>query len=84
MFSEAAEEDEDRQGSEETIDSGSEKLNGYGIIPFILKFCEVTNHNLEEAMDYDISLLFYIVSYEILKAKEQEKQIKRIQNRQWK
>lgn len=31
-------------------------------------------------MDYDISTLFYIVSYEVIKTKEQEKQIKRMRN----
>jgi hypothetical protein len=32
-------------------------------------------------MEYDISTVFYIVSYEVLKAKEQEKQIKQMQRR---
>lgn len=32
-------------------------------------------------MEFDISTLFYIVSYEVIKAKEQEKQIKRLQRR---
>lgn len=32
-------------------------------------------------MSYNVSTLFYIVSYEVLKAKEQEKQIKRMQRR---
>lgn len=32
-------------------------------------------------MEYDISTLFYIVSYEVVKAKEQEKQIKQMQNK---
>ena len=32
-------------------------------------------------MDFDISTLFYIVSYEVIKAKEQEKQIKQLQKR---
>ena len=32
-------------------------------------------------MEFDISTLFYIVSYEVIKAKEQEKQIKKLQRR---
>ena len=32
-------------------------------------------------MDYDVSTLFYIVSYEVIKMKEQEKQIKQMQRR---
>lgn len=31
-------------------------------------------------MDYDINTVFYIVSYEVIKAKEQEKQIKQLRN----
>lgn len=46
-----------------------------------MKFVEVTNHTFEEALNYDISTLFYIVSYEVIKAKEQEKQIKKLQKR---
>ena len=30
-------------------------------------------------MNYDVSTLLYIVSYEVLKAKEQEKMIKKMQ-----
>jgi hypothetical protein len=41
----------------------------------------VTNHTFEEAMGYDVSTLFYIVSYEVVKIKEQEKQIKQLQRR---
>lgn len=32
-------------------------------------------------MNYDVSTLFYIVSYEVIKMKEQEKQIKQMQRR---
>lgn len=32
-------------------------------------------------MLYDVSTLFYIVSYEVIKQKEQEKQIKQMQRR---
>lgn len=46
-----------------------------------MKFVEVTNHTFAEAMEYDVSTLFYIVSYEVIKAKEQEKQIKQLQKR---
>lgn len=33
-------------------------------------------------MEYDVSTLFYIVSYEVVKAKEQEKQIKQMRKKQ--
>lgn len=32
-------------------------------------------------MQYDVNTVFYIVSYEVVKAKEQEKQIKKLQKR---
>lgn len=31
-------------------------------------------------MNFDISTVFYVVSYEVIKAKEQEKQIKKLRN----
>lgn len=46
-----------------------------------MKFVEVTNHTFEEALEYDISTLFYIVSYQVILSKEQEKQIKQLQKR---
>jgi len=46
-----------------------------------MKFCEVTNHTLEQTMGYDVNLLFYVISYEVLKTKEQEKMIKQMQRR---
>lgn len=53
---------------------------GFGIIPYILKYCEVTNEPITEVMNESINFVFYIVSYEVLKAKEQEKQLKQIRN----
>lgn len=50
-------------------------------MPFILKFCEVTNHTFEQALEYDVTTLFYIVSYEVIKSREQEKQMKKLQAR---
>lgn len=53
---------------------------GFGIIPFLLKYCEVTNETITSVMNESVNFVFYIVSYEILKAKEQEKQLKQIRN----
>ena len=50
------------------------------MLPYILKFIEVTNETFSSVMDYDISTVFYIVSYEVIKAKNQEKQIKKLRN----
>lgn len=81
LFDQSSEEGEHAEGNEIENDRTDSKINGFGIIPFVLKFCEVTNHNFEEAMNYDVSTLFYIVSYEVIKMREQEKQIKQMQRR---
>ena len=46
-----------------------------------MTFIEVTNHTLEEAMNYDISTLFYIVSYQVMVNKKKEEMIKKMQKR---
>ena len=51
-------------------------FNEFGIIPYILEFCNATNHTFEEAMTYDVSTLFYIVTYQVLRLREQEKRLK--------
>lgn len=43
-------------------------------------FCEISNHTLEQAMEYDVSTLFYFVSYEVQRRKKQADDMKR-QNR---
>mgnify|MGYP003564480863 FL=1 len=53
---------------------------GFGIIPYVIKYCEVTNEPITEVMNESINFVFYIVSYEVLKAKEQKKQLKQIRN----
>ena len=44
----------------------------------MIRFCEVTNETLTTAMDYDISTLFYIVSYDVMRQKEYQKNLKNI------
>ena len=46
-----------------------------------MSFIEVTNHNLEEAMNYDVATLFYIVSYQVMVNKKKEEMIKKMQKR---
>lgn len=53
---------------------------GFGILPFILKYCEVTNETISNVMNESVNFVFYVVTYEVLKAKEQEKQLKQIRN----
>ena len=81
LFNKGNEDNEYTEGSEGEPNKSGGEFSAFGIIPFVLKFCEVTNHNFEEALNYDVSTLFYIVSYEVVKIKEQEKQIKQMQRR---
>lgn len=46
-----------------------------------MKAVEITNETFNSIMEYDISTVFYLVSYEVIKNKEQEKQIKQMQRR---
>ena len=46
-----------------------------------MTFIEVTNHTLEEAMNYDVATLFLIVSYQLMIIKKKEEMIKKMQKR---
>lgn len=46
-----------------------------------MTFIEVTNHALEEAMNYDVATLFYVVSYQVMVNKKKEEMIKKMQKR---
>jgi hypothetical protein len=84
LFDERDREDEgDRQREEERGNrtNGENGFATFGIIPYILKYCEVTNEKFSDVMNESINLVFYIVSYEILRLKEQEKQLKAIRNK---
>lgn len=83
LFEDGNEEDEgDRQEEEKVVDrqSGQNQFTSFGIIPYILKYCEVTNEKFSDVMNESINLVFYIVSYEILRLNEQERQLKAIRN----
>lgn len=56
-------------------------FTAFGIIPIVLKYCEVTNERLTDVMKESVNLVFYIVTFEILKAKEQERQLKNIRDK---
>ena len=83
LFDTTSREDGDADGEEtdaNQINQGN-GLTQFGIIPYLLKYCEVTNETLTDVMNESINLIFYIVSYEVLKAKEQERQLKQIRNK---
>ena len=82
MFNERSEGTEDGETEEEGIVRKPQEdgLMAFGIIPFLLKYCEVTNETISNVMNESINFVLYIVSYEVLKAKEQERQLKQIRN----
>ena len=79
LFNQETGEDGSTEGGEGEPNQSGRGFSEFGIIPFILKFCEVTNETFTAALEYEVTTLFYIVSYEVLKAREQEKQIKKMQ-----
>ena len=64
--------DEDTETSEESNirQLGQNGITQFGIIPYLLKYCEVTNEKLTDVMNESVNFVFYIVSYEIIKAQE--------------
>ena len=81
LFTEPIEEDEDRQGDEEDNNEDNGQSIGFGIVPYVMMFCKATNHNLEEAMNYDIFSLLYFVGYEVFRLKKEKEQIEKMQKR---
>ena len=47
-------------------------------MPFILMYCNLTNEKITDALEMDVSFIFYIVSYEILRRKQEKKELDRI------
>ena len=78
LFNQASEEVEDGETEEERTNSKHQEdgLMGFGIIPYILKYCEVTNETITSVMNESVSFVFYIVSYEILESKRTRKATK--------
>ena len=58
-------------------------MQKYGLLNYVLKAVEVTNHSLTEVLDLPISTVLTVVSWSIDKAKLEEQQIKRMQQK-WK
>ena len=71
----------DGEGERDNNAFGQNKFASFGIIPYILKYCEVTNETLTTVMKESVRLVFYIVSFEVVKAKEQDRQLKEIRNK---
>lgn len=69
-------EDGQQQGSRRGF--GQADFSIFGVIPFLLKYCEIANESLTDVMNEDIRSIFFIINYEMLKLKEQERMIKNL------
>ena len=79
LFEQENEEDEG-QGNEETIsntNSSYRQLQQFGIIPYVLTYCKLTNHTFGEAMTHNINTVFYLVSYDLIVNKIKNEEIKK-------
>ena len=83
LFKSRDTEDEFTEGEEESSSrrNGKDGFAAFGIIPYLLKYCEVTNETLTNVMTESVNLVFYIVTFEILKSQEQERILTEIRNK---
>ena len=79
LFNQEDEEGEDGEESNRPIQKGG--LVQFGILPYILTYCNATNEKLSDALEQPINLVLYVMTFEYYKHKEEEKKIKEIQNR---
>ena len=80
LFEEKYQESENGQGEEERSSESPQQggLLQFGILPYILKYCEATNERFTDTLNQPINMVLYVVSYKILEWKEQEKQLKKL------
>lgn len=69
------EDDGGKGGGNEVPASGF--ASGYGILPYLLTYCRVTNETLSEAYRGSVIHLFYIVSYETERLEADAERIRR-------
>ena len=85
LFTEAVEDDEPTPGADEqnrrTAKQGG--LGQFGIIPYLTMFCKETNEKLTDVMSMSLNFVLYIVSYVVERNKEEEKQLKKIRNKNY-
>lgn len=44
-------------------------------------YCEITNEKITDALQEDVSFIFYIASYEILRRKEEKKEMDKLRKK---
>ena len=59
----------------ETGDKAAEQA--YGILPFVLTYCQLTNETITTAYTSSVIHLFYVVSYEVERRERENEQRKR-------
>ena len=65
LFDLPEEDEESEQGTTESFESGNQSaLSAFGIIPFVLTYCQLTNETLTAAMRESVLQVLYIYNYE--------------------
>ena len=68
--------DPDFEGAAPEGPAGGASLEAYGILPFIMEVCHITNETYTNLMRWPVSQVLYLASYAVTKNKIKEQQIK--------
>jgi hypothetical protein len=69
-------EDAPRAG-EEAGSGGGGVFAPYGITPFVITYCKLTNTPIMEVYRQSVTHLFYIVSYETVRRRQENEELKK-------
>lgn len=76
------ENEEHRSGEVERTESEDRRTaNTFGILPYILTYCRITNETITAAYGSSVIHLFYVVSYETERLMKEEEMRKRYMRR---
>ena len=86
LFDQVDEESREERESEQGTDSGAGESNQgaaqtYGILPYVLTYCQLTNETITTAYASSVIHLFYVVSYETERRERENEQRKRYMQR---
>ena len=71
------------EGGEESarrVDQSS-GISQFGIMPYLMMFCEATNERLTDAMEYSLNYILYVVTYIVYKNDLERKELEKIRKR---
>ena len=54
------------------------RFSEFGILPYIISFCQSTNHTLNETFELPINLVLYVVSYNIQLERAKAEELKKL------